>query len=202
MKRLKQYNWKAIAIALLVVILSFGAWQYLSTKTNQAETQRKLETKQSELTKKINELDSTKLNAKQLEEAKKQLEQQKQELEKQLQAKRSTPKAYAESRPTYTPSGDKATWLAQSGIPQDQWGYVDYIVSRESGWRPCAYNPGMNDCTANPSTACGLVQQYPCHKIPGDWRDPVQALKWQYAYVQKYGGYAGAVAYWQVHHNY
>lgn len=110
--------------------------------------------------------------------------------------------------PTYKPSGNKETWLRASGIPENEWGYVDWIVSRESGWNPCAYNPGMSDCNANPSSACGLVQQYPCHKIPGDWRDPVIALKWQYQYVNsgKFdaygGGYRGAVAYWKVHGNY
>jgi hypothetical protein len=98
--------------------------------------------------------------------------------------------------------GNKQSWLEQSGIPSDQWWAVDWIVSRESGWDPCAYNPGQSDCSANPTTACGLVQQYPCHKIPGDWRDPVAALRWQYNYVNKYGGYAGAVEYWKIHGNY
>lgn len=188
-----------------MVILAWGSWAYIGTKTNQAHLQRELEHREQTLNTKLKELEKSKLDNKQLEDARKSIETQKEELQKQLQARRSTSVVSAEAlpRPSYTPTGDKNTWLAQSGIPQDQWGYVDWLVSRESGWRPCAYNPGMNDCTANPSTACGLVQQYPCHKIPGDWRDPVLALKWQYNYVTaRYGGYAQAVAYWQVHHNY
>lgn len=206
MKNLKKHNWRAIIIALSVTVLAWGSWAYLSTKTNQAETQRKLEAKELLLNNKLKELENSQQSVKQLEEQKKQIEVQKQEVEKQLQAKKSTSVAYAESappKPSYTPSGNKDIWLAQSGIPQHLWGYVDWLVTRESGWKPCAYNPGMNDCNANPSTACGLVQQYPCHKIPGDWRDPVLALKWQYNYVNdRYGGYAQAVAHWQIHLSY
>lgn len=102
----------------------------------------------------------------------------------------------------FTPSGNKQTWLEASGIPADQWQYVDSIVSRESGWNPCAYNPGQSDCNANPTSACGLVQSLPCGKQSayGHWTDPVANLKWQYDYVtQRYGGYAQAVAFWNSH---
>lgn len=94
-------------------------------------------------------------------------------------------------------------WMAQAGIPQSDWGYVEFIVSRESGWRPCSFYPSQNDCNARPVNACGLVMQNPCGKIPGDWRDPIAALRWQKGYVQaRYGGYAGAYNYWLIHHNY
>lgn len=129
-----------------------------------------------------------------------------QELERQVSLKQEAAKVAASVRTgavAYAAGGNKDSWLAASGIPQDQWGYVDWIVSRESGWQPCAYYPGNNDCSANPVNACGLVQQNPCHKIPGDWRDPVAALKWQYQYVKgRYGGYAQAVAYWQANGHY
>lgn len=105
--------------------------------------------------------------------------------------------------PTYVPSGNQADWLLASGIPQQYWRAVDYIVSRESGWRPCAYYPARNDCSASPSTACGLVMQNPCGKIGGDWRDPVAALKWADGYVNaKYGGWPGAQQYWMANGNY
>jgi hypothetical protein len=43
----------------------------------------------------------------------------------------------------------------------------------------------------------------PCSKIPGDWRDPVTSLKWQYGYVTaRYGGYAGAYSFWRANHWY
>jgi hypothetical protein len=118
-------------------------------------------------------------------------------------------------------SGNKETWLAASGIPRDQWQYVDMIVSRESGWNPCAYNPGLSDCSANPTSACGLAQSLPCGKQSkyGHWTDPVANLKWQYEYVHGryyegspyvpsgmcagYGrGYPCAVAFWTKNHWY
>jgi hypothetical protein len=104
---------------------------------------------------------------------------------------------------TYIPSGNQYDWLLASGIPQEYWRAVDYIVSRESGWNPCASYPRTYDCSLSPTNACGLVMQNPCGKIPGDWRDPVAALKWQYQYVTSvYGGYPQAVEHWKIYQNY
>ncbi len=97
----------------------------------------------------------------------------------------------------YTGGGSKTDWLRQSGIPESEWGYVDFIVSRESGWNPNAQNPS--------SGACGLAQSYPCGKQSayGHWTDPVANLKWQYEYVKgRYGGYKGAYEFWQRNHSY
>ncbi len=105
----------------------------------------------------------------------------------------------------YTGGGNKTEWLQASGIPESEWGYVDFIVGRESGWNPCAYNPGRSDCSANPTSACGLAQSYPCGKqsVYGHWTDPVANLKWQYNYVKgKYGGYEGAYNFWKENHWY
>lgn len=92
-------------------------------------------------------------------------------------------------------SGGKYDWMRAAGIPESQWQYVDYIVSRESGWNPRAVNRS--------SGACGLVQALPCSKLGSNWSDPVHALKWQYSYVKsRYGGYAGAYSFWQRNHWY
>lgn len=96
-------------------------------------------------------------------------------------------------------TGNKYTWLKASGIPESDWQYVDYIVSRESGWQPCAYYPSKNDCSAKPTTACGLAQSLPCGKQSkyGHWTDPVANLKWQYDYIKdRYGSYANAYNFW------
>lgn len=85
--------------------------------------------------------------------------------------------------------------MAAAGIPQNLWGYVDSIVSRESGWNPNAVNRS--------SGACGLGQQLPCGKWTGAWNDPVAALVAMTGYVNaRYGGWAGAVAFWNSHHYY
>lgn len=92
-------------------------------------------------------------------------------------------------------SGSKQDWLRASGIPEVHWGYVDAIVSRESGWNPNAVNAS--------SGACGLGQQLPCGKWAGAWNDPVAALIAMNGYVNaRYGGWAGAMAFWNVNHWY
>lgn len=99
------------------------------------------------------------------------------------------PKAQATSAPAAQISGDKHSWLAASGIPQVHWGYVDSIVTRESGWNPNAVNAS--------SGACGLGQQLPCGKWAGAWNDPVAALRAMNGYVVgRYGGWPQAVAFW------
>ena len=87
-------------------------------------------------------------------------------------------------------TGTKYDWMRAAGIPESQWQYVDYIVSKESSWNPNAKNPS--------SGACGLAQAYPCSKLGPNWNDPVVALRWQYNYVNsRYGGYAGAYKFWR-----
>lgn len=100
-------------------------------------------------------------------------------------------------QPTPKPviTGDKTTWMSQAGIPESQWEFVDYIVSRESSWNPLAVNKS--------SGACGLVQSLPCSKLGTNWSDPVHALRWQHNYVTvRYGGYQQAVAFWKINHWY
>lgn len=105
------------------------------------------------------------------------------------------------SQPVAAPSpppsqgGSKEAWMAAAGIPQNLWGAVDSIVSRESGWNPNAVNRS--------SGACGLGQQLPCGKWAGAWNDPVAALVAMTGYVNaRYGGWAGAVSFWSSHHWY
>lgn len=102
--------------------------------------------------------------------------------------------------PTYTApvaniSGSKQDWMAAAGIPQSEWTYVDYIVSRESGWNPSARNAS--------SGACGLMQFLPCSaaKAGANWNDPVNALTRgnQYA-VARYGSWQNAYYFWTKNH--
>ncbi|SIT73332.1 Transglycosylase SLT domain-containing protein [Microbacterium sp. RU33B] len=105
------------------------------------------------------------------------------------------PKAAAASasRPMYTGGGSKTEWLLASGIAESDWAYVDYIVSKESGWNPNATNKS--------SGACGLVQALPCSKVPGNGYDPVDNLRWANGYaVGRYGSWAGAYAFWTAKH--
>ncbi len=94
----------------------------------------------------------------------------------------------------YTGGGSPAEWMAAAGIPESDWGYVDAIVSRESGWNPNATNSS--------SGACGLVQALPCSKVPGgNGYDPVANLTWAIGYAHgRYGGWPQAYAFWQDNH--
>jgi len=98
----------------------------------------------------------------------------------------------AAARLVYTGGGSPAEWMAAAGIAQSDWGYVDYIVKRESGWNPNATNRS--------SGACGLVQALPCSKVPGNGYNPVDNLRWGSGYASgRYGGWAGAYAFWISH---
>ena len=82
--------------------------------------------------------------------------------------------------------------MAAAGIPESDWGYVDYIISKESGWNPNATNRS--------SGACGLVQVYPCSKLPNAY-DPVVNLTWANGYANgRYGSWAGAYSFWTTNH--
>ncbi len=93
----------------------------------------------------------------------------------------------------YSGGGAPAEWMAAAGIAEADWVYVDYIVSRESGWNPNATNPS--------SGACGLVQALPCSKVPGNGYDPVDNLRWGSGYaIGRYGSWANAYAFWTANH--
>ncbi|WP_334147839.1 transglycosylase SLT domain-containing protein [Microbacterium sp.] len=93
----------------------------------------------------------------------------------------------------YTGGGAPAEWMSAAGIAAADQGYVDYIVSRESGWNPNATNKS--------SGACGLVQALPCSKVPGNGYDPVDNLRWATGYATgRYGSWAGAYNFWTNNH--
>ncbi|GEK87847.1 transglycosylase SLT domain-containing protein [Microbacterium aerolatum] len=95
--------------------------------------------------------------------------------------------------PFYNGGGAPAEWMAAAGIASGDWGYVDYIVSRESGWNPNATNSS--------SGACGLVQALPCSKVPGNGYNPVDNLRWANGYATgRYGSWAAAHAFWTSNH--
>lgn len=93
----------------------------------------------------------------------------------------------------YTGGGAPAEWMAAAGIASGDWGYVDYVVSRESGWNPNATNRS--------SGACGLVQALPCSKVGGNGYNPVDNLRWANGYATgRYGSWAGAYNFWINNH--
>lgn len=105
--------------------------------------------------------------------------------------------ASASSAPAFTQSGSKADWMRAAGINDSDFGYVDYIISHESGWNYHAVNRS--------SGAYGLPQSLPAGKLASagaDWRDnPVTQLRWANNYaVGRYGSWEAAYHFWTVNH--
>lgn len=90
---------------------------------------------------------------------------------------------------------DKQGVMAAAGIGKADYTYVDYIVSRESGWRPHATN----------GRTWGLCQALPGSKMASagaDWQtNPVTQLKWCQGYaMSRYGSWEKAYSVWQSKH--
>lgn len=105
--------------------------------------------------------------------------------------------ASASSAPAFTPSGSKADWMRAASINDSDFGYVDYIISHESGWNYHAVNRS--------SGAYGLPQSLPAGKLASagaDWRDnPVTQLRWANNYaVGRYGSWEAAYRFWVTNH--
>lgn len=135
------------------------------------------------------------LKKKQQESAEKQLRIE--TLEGQLQAKANA-KAQAVASTTVqaapahvTVSGDCASWIREAGVTDVA--NAMFLINKESGCNPNAVNPS--------SGACGIPQALPCSKIAG--LNPVGQIRWMQNYVNaRYGGWAGAVAFWHANHWY
>lgn len=92
------------------------------------------------------------------------------------------------------PAGSHADWMAAAGIAASDYGYVDFIISHESGWGPTKYNYGG-------SGAYGLCQALPASKMASAGSDymtnPITQLKWCNGYaIGRYGSWAGAYSFW------
>ncbi len=85
---------------------------------------------------------------------------------------------------------DKAAVMAAAGISSSDYPYVDYIVSRESGWRVNATN----------GSTWGLCQALPGNKMSSagaDWQtNPVTQLRWCAGYAAGKGGWASSYELW------
>ena len=95
------------------------------------------------------------------------------------------------------PSGSHEDWMARAGISSSDYGYVNYIIERESHWNPLARN--------SYSGATGLCQALPGNKMASagsDWAtNPITQLRWCNGYaVGRYGSWARAYQFWTQNH--
>jgi len=94
--------------------------------------------------------------------------------------------------------GTHADWMRAAGIAESDFGFVDYIIDRESGWVATKWNYGG-------SSAYGLGQALPATKMAAFGADymtnPVTQLKWANAYAKgRYGSWANAYSFWVTRH--
>lgn len=108
-------------------------------------------------------------------------------------------------------SGDKESWMAAAGIASSDYAYVNFIISRESGWCPTKWQGQIGYCPAyyndihsiDSGFGYGLCQSTPAKKMASagsDWQiNPVTQLKWCNGYaVGRYGSWQKAYDFWSV----
>jgi resuscitation-promoting factor RpfB len=95
---------------------------------------------------------------------------------------------------SFSVSGDKQALMRAAGISDADFGAVDYIIQKESNWRPAAINAGG---------CIGLGQRCPsrgtnalAQACPSWQTDPVCQLQHFSAYSARYGGWQGAYQAW------
>ena len=93
------------------------------------------------------------------------------------------------------PPGSHADWLSAAGIPTSDHGYVNYIFSHESGWRPNAKNPS--------GKYVGLGQTSPgtlSSACPNWESDPICQIIFFDGYAKRrYGSWENAYNFWTQH---
>lgn len=106
----------------------------------------------------------------------------------------------------------KTKIMAAAGISASDYQYVDYIVSRESGWCPTKLQGQVGYCPAGPPGSMpdylgyGLGQATPGGKMASagsDWQtNPITQLKWCTDYaMRRYGSWGAAYNHWVSNHN-
>lgn len=102
--------------------------------------------------------------------------------------------------------------VARAGIAASDYTYVDYIISRESGWCPTKWQGQYGSCPAyhgtptSSYTGYGLCQATPGYKMASagaDWAtNPITQLKWCDGYATgRYGSWYAAYRHWITHHS-
>lgn len=98
----------------------------------------------------------------------------------------------------YLPPGSHEDWMRAAGIAESDFGFVNYIISKESGWGHTKWNRAG-------SGAYGLCQALPASKMASAGADymtnPITQLKWCSGYAtSRYGSWQKAYNFWIAKH--
>lgn len=146
----------------------------------------------------LKEKNVDKVKLKELEEQKKKLESDLQaKLDRQEKEKIAIQNATRLSSVVSAASSDKQTLMSMAGISPSDYTFVDYILTKESGWRVNAVNRS--------SGATGLCQSLPASKMASSGSDyltnPITQLKWCNGYaIGRYGSWSNAYNFWLANH--
>lgn len=102
------------------------------------------------------------------------------------------------AKPSISPGQEVcAGWAREAGVSEADLEAAITLIYHESGCRVDA---------ANASGAYGIPQALPGSKMASagaDWEtNPVTQIRWMASYVNRYGGWQGAMAWWWEHHWY
>jgi resuscitation-promoting factor RpfB len=108
---------------------------------------------------------------------------------------------------------DKTAWLVAAGVKESDFVYVNYILSRESGWCPTKWQGQVGYCppyyepihSESSGFGYGLCQSTPASKMASageDWRsNAVTQLRWCSGYAEgRYGSWEAAYNFWSINH--
>lgn len=97
--------------------------------------------------------------------------------------------------PAIAVSGTCADWARAAGVSEADLAAAVELMNRESGCRVNAQNAY--------SGAYGIPQALPGNKMASagdDWQtNPITQIRWMAGYVNRYGGWQGALNYWYAH---
>ena len=114
--------------------------------------------------------------------------------------KRGTKRAASEMPAVTVAPGQEtcAEWARAAGVSEADLSAALFLIYHESGCRVNATNAS--------SGAYGIPQALPGSKMASagaDWQtNPVTQIRWMAGYVNRYGGWQGAYAFWTAHHWY
>ena len=95
-------------------------------------------------------------------------------------------------------SGTCVDWIREAGVAEADVEAALFLINHESGCRVNATNASTG--------AYGIPQALPGTKMASagaDWEtNPVTQIRWMASYVNRYGGWQGAVAHWNQYHWY
>lgn len=95
------------------------------------------------------------------------------------------------------PAGSHQDWMAAAGIAPSDYGYVEFIISHESGWRPNARNQSGKYVGLGQTSLNALSGSCPNWQV-----DPICQLRHFTNYANsRYGGWKGSYEKWTKSHN-